>query len=176
MHPGLGGNWEYELFRGVVSTSLRFINHKIVDIGSPELYIVTESTLVLCVHVLLFPPLAGLRPVSMVSTSPPSPPQLWRSTLDNPLRCSMAFSTANIFCYYCYFVSFAGTYRPSTHFSGIAKLACYFLWMLFMPRGIAVCVCVFQLQLLNGCKATKTNSFYRLLATFFWILIRGFAN
>ncbi len=38
-----------------------------------------------------------------------------------------------------------------------------------------VCVCVSApaVQLLNGCNAMKTNSFYRLLATF---LIRELAN
>ncbi len=49
-----------------------------------------------------------------------------------------------------------------------------------MSRGIpaevnlTVCVsaCLFQLYLLIGCNAT-TNSFYRLLAAFSWILIRA---
>ncbi len=49
-----------------------------------------------------------------------------------------------------------------------------------MSRGVpaevnlTVCVsaCLFQLYLLIGCNAT-TNSFYRLLAAFSWILIRA---
>ena len=33
-----------------------------------------------------------------------------------------------------------------------------------------MCVCVY-----SSCNATKTNSFFRLQATFSWILIRGFS-
>ncbi len=56
-----------------------------------------------------------------------------------------------------------------------------------MPRGVAdtvklhdcVCVCVCVCLSVpavsaHGCNATKTNSFYRLPATFSWILICGF--
>ncbi len=42
---------------------------------------------------------------------------------------------------------------------------------------VCVCLCVCSsCKLLNGCNVTKTNNFYRVLATFSWILIRGFAN